>query len=166
MDSSLHNFRANLEAGEYDNGIAIRLGKTLSGEHYSFAIDLDGWDAGQVWFGKENTWHNVIKTSERTRVEWHKDKDRLHILAFSKEPIPNKKIYVVKPEGNSKGALIEIRCEKQPLFVSPSIHKEGRPYSVPGTEEIATLTNPLNLKSRIDTICGDYMSDDDKGCLH
>ncbi len=29
----------------YDNGIAIRTGKTISGKHYLIAIDFDGIDA-------------------------------------------------------------------------------------------------------------------------
>lgn len=163
-DFSQHSFRARLEAGEYDNGIAIRLGKTMSGEFYSFAIDLDGWDAVQVWFGQENTWDKVINTSKKTRVEWHQDKGRLHILGKCNEPIPSRKIYVVKPDklNGIEGALIEIRCERQPLFVSPSIHKEGKPYSVLGTEEITILSNPMSLKGKVDSLCGDYMSDQDK----
>jgi P4 family phage/plasmid primase-like protien len=154
-DFSTYNFKERLEAGEYDNGIAIRLGKTLSGESYTFAIDLDGWKAVQAWFGEENTWKRVLNTAGKTRVEWHQDQGRIHILGSSSEPIPKMNIRI-------EDGLIEIRCEKQPLFVSPSIHKEGNPYSVLGTERIRKLDNLMNLKSKIDSLCGNYMSDADK----
>jgi hypothetical protein len=42
IDFSQVDFNARLAAGEYDNGIAIVLGKTLSGQYYSFALDFDG----------------------------------------------------------------------------------------------------------------------------
>jgi hypothetical protein len=42
IDFSQVDFDANLAAGEYDNGIALILDKTLSGSFYSFALDFDG----------------------------------------------------------------------------------------------------------------------------
>ena len=45
-DFSSVDFKAELESGKYDNGIAIRTGKTISGKYYLIAIDFDGIDAG------------------------------------------------------------------------------------------------------------------------
>ncbi len=59
---------------------------------------------------------------------------------------------------------MEIRCEKNALFSSPSIHKEGNPYVPLGTNQIAILSEEkiLELKSKINSVCEDYMSDADK----
>jgi hypothetical protein len=52
LDFSQTDFDTKLAAGEYDNGIALVLGKTLSEPYYySFALDFDGWDAVSEWFG-------------------------------------------------------------------------------------------------------------------
>jgi hypothetical protein len=42
IDFSQIDFLANLANGLYDQGIALVLGKTLSGLHYSSALDFDG----------------------------------------------------------------------------------------------------------------------------
>ena len=68
IDFSQVDFDAKLAAGEYDNGIALVLGKTLSGMHYPLALDFDGWDAVLEWFG---SWEQVLSSSQKTRIEWH-----------------------------------------------------------------------------------------------
>ena len=68
IDFTHVDFRAKLAAGEYDNGIALVLGKTLSGMHYPLALDFDGWDAVLEWFG---SWEQVLSSSQKTRIEWH-----------------------------------------------------------------------------------------------
>jgi hypothetical protein len=65
----LHNvdWKAKLEEGCYDNGIAIRLGRCLSNgkqELCSFALDFDDWDAVIAWFG---SWENVLAWANNTR---------------------------------------------------------------------------------------------------
>src|SRR5690349_20726096 len=67
IDFSKVDWNAKLTAGDYDNGIALVLGKTLSSgqpvsrqhpELYSFALDFDGWDTVQEFFGE---WNNVLQ---------------------------------------------------------------------------------------------------------
>ena len=73
-DYSKADFKQRLESGLYDQRICIVLGKTVSGSHYTFALDFDGWDAITAWFGgdtKEETWEHVKALARRTRVEWH-----------------------------------------------------------------------------------------------
>lgn len=128
----------------------------LTKEYYVIALDFDGWDAVEKWFG---TWDRVVSLSKKQIVEWHGDKGKIHVILLSQMPLPNKKIHL----GN---AYLEIRCDKQPLFVSPSIHKEGNPYC-PLTDELfhpQLLTNEdaLRLKSKIENLCESYMSDTDK----
>jgi hypothetical protein len=154
IDFTNVDFRAKLANGDYDNGIAIRTGKTLSGKYYSIALDFDGWDAVVEWFG---TWEQVIALSKQTVVEWHQDKCKIHVIFLSNSPIQNRRIHI-------KDAFLEIRCEKNVLFSSPSIHKEGNPYAALGTSQLAILSEQkiLELKSKISSICEDYMSDADK----
>jgi hypothetical protein len=154
IDFSQEDFNAKLAAGEYDNGIALVLGKTLSGLYYSFALDFDGWDAVLQWFG---SWEQVLSSSQKTRIEWHQDNDRIHYIFLAKRPIANRKI-------NIKESKLEVRCEKQLLFASPSIHEGGNPYTPLGTSEIAILDENrlLSLEAKIDSLSQGYMSDENK----
>ena len=155
-DFANYDFRSKLEAGEYDNGIAIRTGRTISGKNaaYSIAIDFDGWNAVEEWFGN---WERVESLSQKTLIEWHKNRAKIHILLFSNEVIANRKIQI-------KDSLLEIRCEHQALFVSPSYHREGSQYAPLGTREIATMNEHqgFNLKAKIESLCRGYMSDENK----
>ena len=152
-DFSSVDFSGELNSGQNDNGIAIRTGRTISGKYYLIAIDFDGDDAVLVWFGD---WKQVLQVAERTRIEWHGDKGRLHMFLLASRPIRNKRIHI-------KDSLLEVKCERQALFVSPSIHKDGNPYSVLDTSEIAIINENqlLQLESKIDSLSGSdgYMSD-------
>lgn len=82
------DFKAELNSGKYNNGIAIRTGRTISGKHYLVAIDFDGIDVVLAWFGN---WERVVEVAKRTRIEWHGDKWRLHMFLLVNRPIRNKK---------------------------------------------------------------------------
>jgi Bifunctional DNA primase/polymerase, N-terminal len=155
-DFSSVDFKEELDSGKYDNGIAIRSGRTISGKYYLIAIDFDGIDAVLAWFGD---WEQVLQVAKRTRIEWHEDKWRLHMFLLANRPIKNKKIHI-------KDSLLEVKCERQALFVSPSIHKEGKPYSALDTSEIVIINENqlLQLESKIDSLSDSdgYMSDEDK----
>jgi hypothetical protein len=155
-DFSKIDFTAECDSGKYDNGLAIRTGKTISGKHNLIAIDFDGINAVLAWFG---SWEQVLEVAKRTRIEWHGDKWRLHMFLLASRPIKNKRIRI-------KGTLLEVKCERQALFVSPSIHKDGNPYSAMDTGEIAILNENqlLQLESKIDSLSGNegYISDDNK----
>ncbi len=154
IDFSQLDFNAKLAAGEYDNGIALVLGKTLSGSYYSIALDFDGWDAVLEWFGN---WKQVLSSSQKTRIEWHQNKGRIHYIFLAKRPIANRKIQI-------KGSNLEVRCENQLLFASPSIHEDGNAYTPLGTVEIVILDENqlLSLEAKIDSLSKGYMSDEDK----
>ena len=54
-------------------------------------------------------------------------------------PIRNKRLHI-------KNSLLEVKCERQALFVSPSIHKDGNPYSTLDTgEKIQRIIPNLEL---------------------
>jgi hypothetical protein len=153
-DFSSVDFSVELNNGQYDNGIAIRTGRTISGKHYLVAIDFDGENAVLAWYGD---WEQVLQVAKRTRIEWHGDRGRLHMFLLTNRPIRNKRIQI-------KDSLLEAKCERQALFVSPSIHKEGDPYTVLDTDEIAIISENqlLQLESKIDSLSDGYMSDEDK----
>jgi hypothetical protein len=153
-DFSKVDFNAELDSGKYDNGIAIRTGKTLSGKYYLVVIDFDGINAVLAWFGG---WEQVIEVAKQTRMEWHGDKWRLHMFLLTHRPIKNKRIHI-------KDSLLEVKCERQALFVSPSIHKEGNPYAALETAEIVIIDENklLQLESHIDSLSDGYMSDENK----
>jgi hypothetical protein len=148
------DFTAELNNGKYDRGIAVRTGKTISGKYYLIAIDFDGIDAVLAWFG---SWEQVHIVAKRTRIEWHGDKSRLHMFLLASNPVKNRRIRI-------KESLLEVKCENQALFVSPSIHKEGNPYSELDTGEIVIINENqlLQLESKIDSLSDGYMSDEDK----
>ena len=75
-------------------------------------------------------------------------------------PIRNKRLHI-------ENSLLEVKCERQALFfVSPSIHKDGNPYSTLDTGEIVILNKNelLQLESKIDSLSGNegYMSEENK----
>lgn len=154
IDFNNTDFRSKLANGEYDKGIAIRMGKTLSGKYYAVALDFDGWDAVVEWFGD---WNRVVSLSKKTIVEWHQDTGKIHVIFLSKTPFPNRKIHI-------KNAFLEIRCERNALFASPSLHQGGKPYTQLGTTQLAILdeNRTLALKAKINAVSQDYMSDLDK----
>jgi P4 family phage/plasmid primase-like protien len=157
MDFGNIDFKTEMFKGKYDKGAAIRLGPTLQEDVYSVALDFDGWDAVIAWFG---SWENVLLYSKKSLVEWHQNKGKIHVIIFTHEPLPNKKIHI-----GENNVLLEIRCEKQILFISPSPHKDGNKYTPLGTDYIETLDSRsglLELKAKIDSFCDKYMSDADK----
>ena len=79
---------------------------------------------------------------------------------FTKESIPNKKIHVGKDK-----VLLEVRCDnKQPLFISPSLHKDGNKYAPLGTDKIELVDDIglLKLKAKLTLFSDKYMSDEDR----
>jgi Bifunctional DNA primase/polymerase, N-terminal len=156
IDFSKVDFRTKLANGDYDDGIAILTGKTLTGRYakYLAVVDFDGMDAIEEWFGHDNTWDHVLVAAKSTRIEWHQDKSRLHMFLLIDRSIASRKIH-------TRNSLLEIRCENRLIFVSPSIHKEGKRYTPIKTSEIAVLSGKklLQLEAKIDSFCQGYMSD-------
>lgn len=156
FDFSHTDFKKEMLEGKFDNGAAVRLGPTLKGDLYAVALDFDGWHAVVAWFGN---WERVLMLSQRTLVEWHQDKGKIHALLLTKEPLPTKKIHI-----GPKKVLLEIRCERQLLFVSPSPHKDGNKYNPLGVDRIEILDDIglMKLKGQISLLSDRYVSDKDK----
>jgi P4 family phage/plasmid primase-like protien len=146
------DYNARIKDGWYDNGLAIRLGKTIGGEHYGVAADLDGMDAVLAWFG---SWDNVLSYAKKNRIEWHKDQNRIHLIFYTDKPLENR-IIKITPESQ-----IEIKCEGSLLRVSPSVHEDGNRFTSIDSEQIPIMRS-YELESKIDYISRGYMSDNDK----
>jgi hypothetical protein len=152
------DFEAKLAAGDYDAGFALVLGKTLQADLdlYAFALDFDGWEAVEAWFG---SWDKVLDVAKRTRLEWHgEDKGSLHLFLMCRgRPVKNIDIKNIKEGSNSH---LEVRCENRLLYASPGIAKDGARWTViaGGTNEIAILNEEqlLELESKIEHLAGGY----------
>src|SRR5215813_14113624 len=91
LDLNNVDWKAKLEQGCYDNGVAIRLGRCLSNgkqQLYSFVLDLDDWHAVEAWFG---SWEKVLAWSNKSRIEWHEDRRKIHMLFLANRPVANRK---------------------------------------------------------------------------
>lgn len=81
------DYKANLQAGFYNYGIAVRIGLLHRGPYaglYLSCIDFDTIEAFQTWYGEDYTFESLTAW---TRVEWHKDRSRIHVFFLSKVPI-------------------------------------------------------------------------------
>jgi hypothetical protein len=60
--------------------------------------------------------------------------------------------------------LLEVRCEKQVIFISPSLHKDGNKYTPLDTTKIETIDDKglLKLRSQISALSEKWVSDADK----
>lgn len=104
------------------------------------------------------SWDNVISLSKKTRIEWHQNKGRLHIVFFSGKTVTKKRIDI-------KRHRLEVRSDEL-LIASPSVHGDGNSWAPLGTDLIAAVTDEqlLRLQAKIDLLSGKdgYMSDEDK----
>lgn len=156
QDFTKTDFRAKMLRGDYDNGFAARMGRTLDGDKYTVALDFDGPDAVNAFFRE---WNSVVVLAQDVLIEWHQDRGKLHLVFQAKQPLQKRRIYI----GPNKTQL-EIRCEKQALFISPSPHKDGGKWSPLGCAIVPLFDNVelLKIKSKINFLCDKYMSDEDK----
>ena len=81
----------------------------------------------------------------------------MNVLVYSDEPFKTVKFKL-------NGGPIEIRCERQLLFVAPSLHKDGNKRCALDCDEIPKLNLDcvLMLNAKIDSLYAKYMSDEDR----
>lgn len=120
IDFTNVNFRAKLANGDYDKGLAIRTGKTLSGKHYSIALDFDGWDAVTGWFG---TWEQVIALSKQTIIEWHHDKGKIHVIYLA--PLLSRIEKYILRIHFWRSDVRKMRCFPRPVFTKKGYLIQG-----------------------------------------
>ena len=140
LDLSQIDYEKEIQTGKYDNGSAIRLGKTFFGK-YLTGIDFDSWGTIVAWFRSKEEVHEWAKD---TLIEWHEDWGRMHALVLTDEPLENRKISV-------NGGYLEIRCMGQLLFALPSTHTDGHKWQAIGRARSPKLLShrELDWKQRI-----------------
>jgi len=161
VDFNTIDYESNVKNGIYNQGIALVLRKCLEpfSDHYAFALDFDGWPAVAAFFGypgdiEDQIWERVIEYSQKHRVEWHKNKGRLHVIFYANKLVDSRKLTV-----NDSG----LECRSNELLTcSPSISIDGNAWEVLGTTEISTLDNIqiFELMARLSSIADNYTSDD------
>ncbi len=119
---------------QFKDGYAIIVGKLWFGENagkYGLVIDYDKWEAVEKWFG---VWDNVIESANRTRIEWHQNKEKLHYFVYTK----------LQLENNNSIPGIEIRARNELVYCGKN--KDGKYWTPLGTDKIATK-DEIDLKS-------------------
>ena len=116
------DYDARLENGHYDDGIAIICGKLRHGRYkgrYISTLDFDSLEAFEKF---SEGYFDYKKLASITRVEWHGNLSRIHVIFITSRPFKN-----------ASGGGLEIKGNKLLTLVSPSIHKDGNPYTAFGT---------------------------------
>jgi hypothetical protein len=134
-------------SGAFNNGIAIIPGKVYHNKQkedlYLIGIDCDNAKAiEEICTSKDDKTISLVQLAESVIVEQHlDDPTKAHILFYSHKPFPK------KSSDNSGPLAAKINTNEIPaievkghgshgiLFVSPSIHKNGYPYQIIGTNE-------------------------------
>jgi hypothetical protein len=134
-------------SGAFNNGIAIILGKVYHNKQkedlYLIGIDCDNAKAiEEICTSKDDKTISLVQLAESVIVEQHlDDPTKAHILFYSHKPFPK------KSSDNSGPLAAKINTNEIPaievkglgshgiFFVSPSIHRNGYPYQIIGTNE-------------------------------
>lgn len=133
--------------GMFEEGIAIVCGKVFRGEHkgeWLNGIDCDnkaGTDAMCP--------NGVEEIARRTLVEQHANRDKCHILFYTREPL--------KSRGHSPNSekQIEVKSEgKNLLYCSGCKHKDGSMIDIVGTEEIKLVKDHQGIEQKLDEHLG------------
>ncbi len=147
------DYDVRLQSGLYDDGVAIICGQLRRGQHrdkHISVLDFDTLDAFEKFSAGE---FDYKKLASITRVEWHGSLARVHVFFITDRPFKNTNANVVG---------LEVKANKLLTFVSPSTHKDGKPYTAFGTEEIVILDNlgQTRIESRIAAVIPNYQSED------
>jgi hypothetical protein len=156
-DDTKYHYEADLQAGRYDNGIAVRTGLLDHGPYfgqYLGCIDFDNEETFLTWCqGSEN----LDTLAKWTRVDWHNNPAKLHVFFISKTPLSNKR---------HNG--IEVYSEKPNLICVYGIHRDGNRIVPYDTEKIAVVDDDklLDIYNRIKSVFPDYDCHHDNTAAH
>jgi P4 family phage/plasmid primase-like protien len=128
----------------FKDGMAIICGKVFHNKEFEGfwlnAIDCDdksGVDAICL--------HDIEKTAQGTLVEQHANKNKCHVLCYSKEPLKNRALILQAPQ-------IEIKSMgKNILYCAGGIHKDGSLIDIVGTRKIK-IVDSTDLEKQLDKI--------------
>ena len=132
--------------GEYNEGIAIITGQIWRDKNkgkYLNGIDCDNKKAIEEICNKDGKTISLEELAKWTIVEQHKDNpDKAHIYIMSTKPFKNKSSTAINQKlvddnNDNEVPVIEVKCEKRIMFVSPSMHRDGYPYEILDCKEPA-----------------------------
>jgi putative DNA primase/helicase len=157
IPESLHNQWKNECA--FDKGIAIILGRVWHNRQneglYLNAIDCDNAIAIEEICSRNGEHISVERLAHWTLVEQHSDDTtKMHVLIYSHKPFMKKSsMGITNGVSINEIPAIEVKSLGSILFCSPSIHKNGKPYRIVGTDEPVICDD---YESLIDAICRKY----------
>jgi hypothetical protein len=147
----------------FDKGIAIILGRVWHNIEkvglYLNALDCDNDRAIEEICTRDGEHVSVERLAHWTLVEQHSDDTtKMHVLVYSHKPFSKKssdKIFSGVIDGLNRNEMpaIEVKSTGSILFCSPSIHKNGNPYQILGTDEPVIADD---YEAHIDTVCRKY----------
>ena len=148
-DDTKYDYEADLQAGRYDNGIAVRTGRLNHGPYegwYLICIDFDKLEVFLTWCNGDC---NLDSLAKWTRVDWHNNPEKIHIFFISRTPLRN-----MRKE-------IEVYGDRPRLICVHGIHKDGNRIEPYGIEKIAVIgeVELLDIKNRIKLIVPDILYD-------
>ena len=141
----------------FSKGIAIIVGKVWFKEDkkglYLTFIDIDKLKGMEELCTRNGKTITLQEISKKWIVEQHRDNlDKAHIYFYSPIPFPK------KAADSILGLEIKGLGEHGIAFCTPSIHKDGHPYEIIGTNqpEVLTELQAHELIQHIDQICIKY----------
>jgi hypothetical protein len=159
------------KTGAFKDGLAIIPGEVWRGEHkgnHLIFIDLDNKKAIQEICTRDGKTVTLQQIAEKFIVEMHRDDpNKVHIFFYSEIPFEKKSsdIIATTPTLDLKTApenipAFEVKGKGTHgiAYVTPSIHKNGHPYEIIGTET-PILLNPSaahGMMDHLDAICRKY----------
>lgn len=143
--------------GAFSKGIAIIPGKTWHREDkkglYFIFIDADSKKAIKELLTRNGITASLQEVAKKWLVEQHADNpDKAHFYFYSPIPFPK------KPADSTLGLEVKGLGEHGIAFCFPSIHRDGKPYEIIGTNQPEVLTDlqARQLIQHIDQICWKY----------
>jgi hypothetical protein len=162
-------FESKLNSGKYDKGIGVVCGRLWRKEHkgeYLTCNDADNQIAIDELCRDQNGTAKLSNLADKTLVEGHDDDlSRVKIFYVTPTPLNGK---AINKDNNLKNAntskpSFEIKGISRNgkfglAFVSPSSHRDGKPYRPLGIMEIAVLDKDEKekLELQLQSICKKY----------
>ena len=140
--------------GAFSKGIAIIPGEVWHRDDkkglYFIFIDADSKMAINELLTRNGITASLQEVAKKWLVEQHADNpDKAHIYFYSPVPFPK------KPADSTLGLEVKGLGEHGIAFCFPSIHRDGKPYEIIGTNQPEVLTDlqARQLIQHIDQIC-------------
>jgi P4 family phage/plasmid primase-like protien len=143
--------------GAFNRGIAIILGKVWHNKKrkdlYFIFLDVDKRLAIDELCTRNSRTITLQEMSDRFLVEQHEDNiEKAHIYFYSPIPFPK------KSADSALGLEVKGLGEHGIAFCSPSIHKDGKPYEIIGTNQpiVITREQTREMIQHLNQICIKY----------